>query len=88
MNLFLHYGDLCDATNLISIINRVQPDEIHNLGAMTRMALAFSGCSMLLLRAAGLEKKGHFYQSSTSELYGKVREVPQSETTEFNPGSP
>jgi GDPmannose 4,6-dehydratase len=97
----LHYGDLCDATNLISIINNVKPTEIYNLGAMSHVMVSFDmpeytadcdGIGVLrmldAIRAAGMEKTVRFYQASTSELYGKVREVPQSETTPFYPRSP
>jgi len=99
--LFLHYGDLCDATNLITIISNVRPNEIYNLGAMSHVKVSFDmpeytadadGVGVLrmldAIRACGLEKEIKFYQASTSELYGKVREVPQSETTPFYPRSP
>ncbi len=89
VKLFLHYGDLCDATNLISLISAVQPDEIYNLGAMSHVKVSFDlpeytmdcdgvGVIRILdaIRACGLEKSTRFYQASTSELYGKVREVP------------
>lgn len=101
VKLFLHYGDLCDATNLFTIISNVKPDEIYNLGAMSHVKVSFDmpeytadcdGVGVLrmldAIRAAGLEKKVRFYQASTSELYGKVQEVPQSETTPFYPRSP
>lgn len=101
VKLFLHYGDLCDATNLITIISSVRPQEIYNLGAMSHVKVSFDmpeytadcdGLGVLrmldAIRAAGLEKQVKFYQASTSELYGKVREVPQSETTPFYPRSP
>ena len=101
MKLFLHYGDLCDATNLISLISKIQPNEIYNLGAMSHVKVSFDmpeytadadGIGVLRMldavRAAGLEKKVRFYQASTSELYGKVQEVPQSEKTPFYPRSP
>ena len=101
VKMFLHYGDLCDATNLISIISKVKPTEIYNLGAMSHVKVSFDmpeytadcdGVGVLrmldAIRAAGLEKKVKFYQASTSELYGKVQEVPQSETTPFYPRSP
>jgi GDPmannose 4,6-dehydratase len=101
VKLFLHYGDLCDATNLISIISTVKPSEIYNLGAMSHVQVSFDmpeytadcdGIGVLrmldAIRATGLEKEVRFYQASTSELYGKVREVPQSETTPFYPRSP
>jgi len=99
--LFLHFGDLCDATNLISIISSVRPTEIYNLGAMSHVKVSFDmpeytadcdGLGVLrmldAIRAAGLEKSVRFYQASTSELYGKAQEVPQSETTPFYPRSP
>ena len=101
VKLYLHYGDLCDATNLISIISEVKPTEIYNLGAMSHVKVSFDmpeytadcdGVGVLRMldavRAAGMEKTVKFYQASTSELYGKVREVPQSETTPFYPRSP
>ena len=101
VKLFLHYGDLCDATNLITIISNVRPNEIYNLGAMSHVKVSFDmpeytadcdGVGVLRMldavRACGLEKEVKFYQASTSELYGKVREVPQSETTPFYPRSP
>jgi len=101
VKLFLHYGDLCDATNLITIISNVRPTEIYNLGAMSHVKVSFDmpeytadcdGLGVLrildAIRASGLEKQVKFYQASTSELYGKVREVPQSETTPFYPRSP
>jgi len=101
VQLFLHYGDLCDATNLISIISKVKPNEIYNLGAMSHVKVSFDmpeyaadadGVGVLrmldAIRAAGMEKEVRFYQASTSELYGKVQEVPQSETTPFYPRSP
>lgn len=101
VKLFLHYGDLCDASNLIYIISTVKPDEIYNLGAMSHVKVSFDmpeytadcdGVGVLrmldAIRAAGMEQKVRFYQASTSELYGKVREVPQSETTPFYPRSP
>jgi len=97
----LHYGDLTDATNLIRIVQQVQPDEIYNLGAMSHVAVSFEqpeytadadgiGTLRLLeaIRILGLEKKTRFYQASTSELYGLVQEVPQKETTPFHPRSP
>lgn len=99
--LFLHYGDLTDSSNLCSIISRTRPDEIYNLAAQSHVKVSFEmaeytgdvdgiGCIRLLnaIRTCGLEKKTRFYQASTSELYGKVREVPQSETTPFYPRSP
>jgi GDPmannose 4,6-dehydratase len=101
VKLFLHYGDLCDATNLITIIAKTKPDEIYNLGAMSHVKVSFDmpeytadcdGVGVLrmldAIRACGMEKKCRFYQASTSELYGKVQEVPQSETTPFYPRSP
>jgi len=97
----LHYGDLTDSTNLIRIIQQVQPDEIYNLAAMSHVAVSFEepeytanadgiGTLRLLeaIRILGLEKKTRFYQASTSELYGLVQEVPQKETTPFYPRSP
>ena len=97
----LHYGDLTDATNLIRIIQQVQPDEIYNLGAQSHVQVSFEtpeytansdamGTLRILeaIRILGLEKKTRFYQASTSELYGKVQEVPQKETTPFYPRSP
>lgn len=101
VKLFLHYGDLCDATSLISTISKVKPTEIYNLGAMSHVRVSFDmpeytascdGTGVLLMleaiRACGMEKEVRFYQASTSELYGKVQEVPQSETTPFYPRSP
>jgi GDPmannose 4,6-dehydratase len=98
---FLHYGDLTDATNLIRILQEVRPDEIYNLGAQSHVAVSFEtpeytanadalGTLRMLeaIRILGLEKKTRFYQASTSELYGKVRETPQTETTPFYPRSP
>ena len=100
-NFFLHYGDLTDSTNLTRIIQEVQPDEIYNLAAMSHVHVSFEmpeytanadgiGTLRLLeaIRFLGLEKKTKIYQASTSELYGKVQEVPQSETTPFYPRSP
>lgn len=97
----LHYGDLTDSTNLIRIIQEVQPDEIYNLGAMSHVHVSFEtpeyvantdaiGTLRLLeaVRILQLENKTKIYQASTSELYGKVQEVPQSETTPFYPRSP
>src|ERR1700755_3052683 len=99
--LKLHYGDLTDSTNLIRIIQQVQPDEIYNLAAMSHVAVSFEtpeytanadgiGTLRLLeaIRILGLEKKTRFYQASTSELYGLVQEIPQRETTPFYPRSP
>lgn len=100
-NFVLHYGDLTDSTNLIRIMQEVQPDEVYNLGAMSHVKVSFDmpeytadvdgiGCVRLLeaIRILGLEKKTKFYQASTSELYGLVQEVPQSERTPFYPRSP
>lgn len=97
----LHYGDLTDSTNLVRIIGEVQPDEIYNLGAMSHVKVSFEvpeytadtdgvGTLRILeaIRILKLEKKVRIYQASTSELYGKVTEVPQSETTPFYPRSP
>lgn len=97
----LHYGDLTDATNLIRIVQQVQPDEIYNLGAQSHVAVSFEspeytancdamGTLRLLeaIRILGMEKKTRFYQASTSELYGLVQETPQRETTPFYPRSP
>lgn len=99
--LVLHYGDLSDSTCLVRIVQLVQPDEIYNLGAQSHVAVSFEspeytadvdgiGALRLLdaIRICGLEKKTRFYQASTSELYGKVREVPQRITTPFYPRSP
>ena len=99
--LKLHYGDLTDTSNLTRIIQEVQPDEIYNLGAQSHVAVSFEapeytadvdavGTLRLLeaVRFLGLENKTRFYQASTSELYGQVREVPQTETTPFHPRSP
>jgi len=101
VKLFLHYGDLCDATNLITIIAKVKPTEIYNLGAMSHVKVSFDmpeytadcdGVGVLrmldAIRSACLTNEVKFYQASTSELYGKVQEVPQSETTPFYPRSP
>jgi GDPmannose 4,6-dehydratase len=99
--LVLHYGDLSDATNLIRIVQQVRPDEIYNLGAQSHVQVSFEtpeytanvdglGTLRLLeaIRILGLQDTTRFYQASTSELYGKVQEVPQSETTPFYPRSP
>ncbi|WP_417271141.1 GDP-mannose 4,6-dehydratase [Celeribacter sp.] len=99
--LHLHYGDLTDSSNLTRILSEVQPDEVYNLGAQSHVAVSFeapeytadvdaTGTLRLLeaIRFLGLEKKTRFYQASTSELYGKVVETPQSETTPFYPRSP
>lgn len=100
-NFILHYGDMTDSTNLIRLIQEIQPDEIYNLAAMSHVAVSFEtpeytgnadglGTLRILdaVRLLGLEKKTRIYQASTSELYGKVQEVPQSETTPFYPRSP
>jgi GDPmannose 4,6-dehydratase len=100
-NFILHYGDLTDSTNIIRIIQEVQPDEIYNLGAMSHVKVSFEepeytanvdgmGTLRILeaVRLLGLTKKTRIYQASTSELYGLVQEVPQSETTPFYPRSP
>ena len=100
-NFILHYGDMTDSMNLTRIIQETQPDEIYNLAAMSHVAVSFetpeyvanadgTGTLRILeaVRLLGLEKKTKIYQASTSELYGKVRETPQSETTPFYPRSP
>jgi len=99
--LILHYGDLTDATNLIRVVQEVQPDELYNLAAQSHVAVSFEtpeytanadamGTLRLLeaIRILGLEQKTRFYQASTSELYGKVQAIPQDETTPFYPRSP
>ncbi|MCH6236498.1 GDP-mannose 4,6-dehydratase [Cognataquiflexum rubidum] len=99
--LFLHYGDLTDSMNITRIIQETQPDEIYNLGAMSHVKVSFEtpeytanadgiGALRILeaIRLLGLEKKTKFYQASTSELYGMVQEVPQTENTPFYPRSP
>jgi len=99
--LFLHYGDLTDSTNCFEIISKVRPDELYNLGAQSHVKVSFemseytadtdgTGVLRMLnaIRSAGLTDKTRFYQASTSELYGLVQEVPQSETTPFYPRSP
>ncbi|HMB89298.1 MAG TPA: GDP-mannose 4,6-dehydratase [Rhodothermales bacterium] len=101
VRFFLHYGDLTDSTNLIRIIQEVQPDEIYNLGAQSHVQVSFEtpeytanadalGTLRLLeaIRILGMEKRVRFYQASTSELYGKAQEVPQNEQTPFYPRSP
>jgi GDPmannose 4,6-dehydratase len=101
VRFFLHYGDLTDSTNLIRIIQQVRPDEIYNLGAQSHVQVSFEvpeytaqsdavGTLRLLeaIRILGMEDTVRFYQASTSELYGKVQEVPQTETTPFYPRSP
>ncbi len=100
-NFILHYGDMTDSTNLIRLIQEIQPDEIYNLAAMSHVAVSFEvpeytanadglGTLRILdaVRLLGLGEKTRIYQASTSELYGKVQEVPQSETTPFYPRSP
>jgi len=100
-NFVLHYGDLTDSTNLIRIVQQVQPDEIYNLAAQSHVAVSFEtpeytanadaiGTLRILeaIRILGLEKKTRFYQASTSELYGLVQEIPQKESTPFYPRSP
>ncbi len=101
VRLKLHYGDLTDATNLIRLIQEVQPDEIYNLAAQSHVAVSFEtpeytansdavGTLRVLeaIRILGMEQKTRFYQASTSEMFGKVQEVPQRETTPFYPRSP
>lgn len=100
-NFKLHYGDLSDTSNLVRVIQEIQPDEIYNLGAQSHVAVSFDspeytadidalGTLRILeaIRILGLEKKTKFYQASTSELYGAVKEIPQKETTPFYPRSP
>jgi GDPmannose 4,6-dehydratase len=97
----LHYGDLSDSMSLVSIIQKIEPDEIYNLGAQSHVAVSFEtpeytadtvglGALRILeaIRISGFEKKTKYYQASTSELYGKVKEIPQKETTSFYPRSP
>jgi GDPmannose 4,6-dehydratase len=101
VRFFLHYGDLTDATNLIRLIQQIEPDEIYNLGAQSHVLVSFEtpeytangdGLGVLRLleaiRILGLTGKTRFYQASTSELYGQVMEIPQRETTPFYPRSP
>ena len=101
VRFFLHHGDLSDSSNLIRIIQQVQPDEIYNLAAQSHVAVSFEspeytadvdalGALRILeaIRILGLEKKTRFYQASSSELYGLVQEIPQKETTPFYPRSP
>jgi GDPmannose 4,6-dehydratase len=101
VRMHLHYGDMTDATNLIRVIQEVQPDEIYNLAAQSHVQVSFEtpeytansdalGTLRLLeaIRILGLEKKTRFYQASTSEMFGKVQEIPQRETTPFYPRSP
>jgi GDPmannose 4,6-dehydratase len=98
---YLHHGDMTDSSSLTKIIQKVQPDEIYNLAAMSHVAVSFEepeytanadgiGSLRILesIRILGLEKKTRFYQASTSELYGQVQEIPQTETTPFYPRSP
>jgi GDPmannose 4,6-dehydratase len=100
-HFILHYGDLTDSTNIIRIMQEVQPDEVYNLGAMSHVKVSFEtpeytanadgiGALRILeaIRLLGLDKRTRFYQASTSELYGLVQEVPQKETTPFYPRSP
>jgi GDPmannose 4,6-dehydratase len=100
-HFILHYGDLSDSMNLVRIVQEVRPDEIYNLGAQSHVAVSFEspeytadtvglGALRILeaIRISGLEKTTRFYQASTSELYGKVQEIPQKETTPFYPRSP
>lgn len=100
-NFILHYGDLSDSTNIIRLVKEIQPDEIYNLGAQSHVQVSFDspeytadvdglGTMRLLeaIRLLGLEKTTKIYQASTSELYGKVQEIPQKETTPFYPRSP
>ena len=100
-NFILHYGDMTDSTNLIRIIQDVQPDEIYNLAAQSHVQVSFEtpeytanadalGTLRILeaIRILGMEKKTRFYQASTSELYGEAREAPQRESTPFSPRSP
>lgn len=100
-NFILHYGDLTDTSNLIRILQQIQPDEIYNLGAQSHVAVSFEspeytansdalGALRLLeaIRILGLEQKTRYYQASTSELFGKVTESPQNEATPFAPRSP
>lgn len=101
VSFFLHFGDMTDSSNITRIIQQTQPDEIYNLAAQSHVKVSFEmpeytantdamGTLRMLeaIRILGLEKKTKFYQASTSELYGKVQEVPQSETTPFYPRSP
>lgn len=100
-NFILHYGDLTDSTSLIRLIQEIQPDEIYNLAAQSHVAVSFEspeytanadalGTLRILeaIRLLGLEQKTRFYQASTSELYGKVQAIPQTEDTPFYPRSP
>lgn len=101
VRFYMHYGDMTDATNLIRIVQEVQPDEIYNLAAQSHVQVSFEtaeytanadalGTLRLLeaMRILGIEKKTRFYQAATSELYGRAQEVPQKETTPFYPRSP
>jgi GDPmannose 4,6-dehydratase len=101
VRFFMHYGDMTDATNLIRIVQETQPDEIYNLAAQSHVMVSFEtaeytansdalGTLRLLeaIRILGMDKRVRFYQASTSELYGKVQEIPQRETTPFYPRSP
>ncbi len=101
VRFFLHHGDLTDSSNLVRLIQKIQPDEVYNLAAMSHVAVSFEspeytadvdaiGPLRMLeaIRILGLEKKTRFYQASTSELYGLVQETPQKETTPFYPRSP
>lgn len=101
VRLFLHYGDLTDSTNIIRLVQQIQPDEIYNLAAMSHVKVSFDtpeytgnadGLGTLrfldAIRLLGMEKRTKFYQASTSELFGKVVETPQKETTPFYPRSP
>src|SRR5256886_1652890 len=101
VRFLMHYGDMTDATNLIRIIQQTQPTEIYNLAAQSHVQVSFEtpeytanadalGTLRLLeaIRILGMQQRVRFYQASTSELYGNVREVPQSETTPFRPRSP
>ena len=101
LNFILHYGDMTDTSNLVKILDNIQPDEVYNLAAQSHVAISFScpeyttdvdatGTLRLLeaIRINGLTKKTKFYQASTSELFGNVQEIPQKETTPFYPCSP
>ncbi len=101
VNFFMHYGDLTDSTNLIRLVQQIQPNEIYNLAAQSHVQVSFEtpeytanadGIGTLrfleAIRILGMEKTARFYQASTSELYGKVQETPQKETTPFYPRSP
>jgi len=101
VSFFMHYGDLTDSSNLLRILERVRPDEVYNLAAQSHVAVSFEspeytadtdalGTLRLLeaIRIAGLGESARFYQASTSEMFGKVRETPQTETTPFHPRSP